>query len=212
MSEARLGAKNHSYGKHPTEETRRKISIGVRKTLAERPEIREMIGSAHRGRVTSAEQRRKASLSMKGKHAGSNNPMYGKVGWQYATYDDFLGHHYRSSWEKDVCYLLACSGIDYEYEGHTFQLIESTYHPDISLAYDCLLEVKGMINEKGVKKLAMFLQMYPDKRIAILTNAGMMPRYGSLLGFSNLTLIEYDYRAIKPRWPERVLEFWEANT
>ena len=69
LSEAQQGKKNPNYGKHPSEETRRRKSEATRKVMA-RPGMRSKIAKALRGRPNSEEQRCKQS--------GINAPHYGK--------------------------------------------------------------------------------------------------------------------------------------
>ena len=67
------GEKHYNYGKHRTEEIKRKISIantGKKRT----EETKKRISKAVKGRRVSEETRRKLSIANKGK----NNPMYGK--------------------------------------------------------------------------------------------------------------------------------------
>ena len=69
------GENNHMYGKHLTEETKRKIGEAQKgKTLSE--ETKRKISEAKKGKTLSEETKRKISEAKKGK----NNHMYGKKG------------------------------------------------------------------------------------------------------------------------------------
>jgi group I intron endonuclease len=71
MREARLGEKNHNYGKTPSEETRQKLrEANLGKTLSE--ETKEKISKAKIGKTLSQESKQKMSDSKKGdKNHGS---------------------------------------------------------------------------------------------------------------------------------------------
>lgn len=65
----RTGEKNSFFGKHHSEETKKRIS-----------EAKRGKESWNKGKSFSEESRRKMSEARKGKYIGENNPMYGKTG------------------------------------------------------------------------------------------------------------------------------------
>lgn len=84
MSESKRGENNNNYGKHHSEETRKKISEALKgkqagennywygKHLPE--EVKKKISESHKGKTLSEEHRKKLSEAFK----GENHPMYGK--------------------------------------------------------------------------------------------------------------------------------------
>ena len=73
ISDAMKGENNPQYGKHHSEDTRRKISDTLKgRTVTD--ETRRKISDAMKGRTVTDETRRKMSEAMK----GENNPQYGK--------------------------------------------------------------------------------------------------------------------------------------
>lgn len=79
ISKATKGENNAMYGKHHTEETKKKI------------------GEASKGRYCTEESRQKISKALKGKYVGENNPMYGKKGENHPMYGK---HHSKETKQK----------------------------------------------------------------------------------------------------------------
>jgi len=71
MSVARMGEKNSFFGRHHTEETKKRISE-IKKNPSE--ETRQKISNSNKGKHHTEEAKKKISLMTSGK----NNPMYGK--------------------------------------------------------------------------------------------------------------------------------------
>lgn len=66
LSESRRGEKNHMFGKHPTEETRKKNSDAI-KELWKNPDYRRRITEANIGKKYSDETRKKVSDAVRGR-------------------------------------------------------------------------------------------------------------------------------------------------
>lgn len=66
MSAAQMGEKHHMYGKHHTEESKRKMSINSKGHIVSQ-ETREKISAYHKGKTVSQQTREKLSKAMTGK-------------------------------------------------------------------------------------------------------------------------------------------------
>jgi len=75
MREARLGEKNHNYGKTPSEETRQKLrEANLGKTHSE--ETRQKLREANLGKMVSERTKRKMSDSVKGENNHGSKRVY----------------------------------------------------------------------------------------------------------------------------------------
>lgn len=150
----KLTGKNHPlFGKHLSDEAKRKISI------------------AKTGKVLSEETRQKMSKAKKGLFSGKKNPMFGKrgklsprfgilVSWFRCKYGDV---NFRSSYEANFAKWCDGSGITWKYEPEHFDLGNTTYTPDFYLPeFDCWIEVKGYLTDLADKKIKLFKHQYPD--------------------------------------------------
>ncbi|PSQ39738.1 hypothetical protein BRD13_01570 [Halobacteriales archaeon SW_5_70_135] len=76
---------------------------------------------------------------------------------------DETGHVVRSGWEAEVDAILHQSGVEYEYEGETFDLGERTYTPDFICRSTVVVEVKGYINDGDEEKARMLMQQNNER-------------------------------------------------
>lgn len=112
---------------------------------------------------------------MKAKQAkaakGSGNPSFGKVRYPRCYYSLLVGHQVRSSWEEQTCLMLRQHGIQYEYEPSAFPLdIDGkvyTYTPDLRLADDLFVEIKGPLFDFQAKKMCALLDQYPFRLVLV---------------------------------------------
>jgi hypothetical protein len=80
-----------------------------------------------------------------------------------------LGHYVRSRWEANICRLLRHIGIKYKFEPDTFELKNNneryTYTPDIKIANNIYIEVKGWETTKARIKSRLMNEQYPNIEI-----------------------------------------------
>ena len=160
-SEQSSGERNNMYGVSLvpwnkgkkgcfTEETRRMMSVAQQ-------------GPNHPWR---GKKRPEHSAKMKAK----GNPNYGRP--PRPTYTCTLkGHMVRSRWEKVMCDWLYVHGVEYVYEGRSFQLSDGkgafTYIPDIYIpSWDEYWEVKGYWSELSIRKVDAF--MLSGKKLLVI--------------------------------------------
>jgi group I intron endonuclease len=91
------GENHPMYGKHPSEETRKKLSNSHKghivsiETRIKLSEANSGENNPHYGKHLSKEHREKISEANKGKHSGENHPMYGKLGAENPTSKPIIG-------------------------------------------------------------------------------------------------------------------------
>lgn len=72
------------------------------------------------------------------------------------------GNTVRSGWEAEVDLLLHNSGIEYEYEGRTFDFGEYTYTPDFVCEEEIIVEVKGYVHDGDDQKAKDLMDSHGD--------------------------------------------------
>lgn len=147
------GKHNSFFGKHLSDEAKRKISI------------------ANSGRIVTQATRQKISQTSKGLFSGNKNPMFGKKGklsprfgtlvaWFRCKYNNV---NFRSSWEANFAQWCDGSGIEWKYEPKHFDLGNTTYTPDFYLPeFDCWIEIKGYLTDLANKKIRLFKRRYSE--------------------------------------------------
>lgn len=102
---------------------------------------------------------------------GSDNPSFGKVRYPRCYYSLLVGHRVRSSWEEQTCLVLRQHGIKYEYEPSAFPVTVDgkvcTYTPDLRIAKNLFVEVKGPLFDFQMKKMCALLDQYPFKLVLV---------------------------------------------
>lgn len=80
-----------------------------------------------------------------------------------------LGHYVRSRWEANICRLLKHVGISYLFEPDFLPLSKGNkqyiYIPDIKIAKDIYIEVKGWETHKAKIKRELMKEQYPQIEI-----------------------------------------------
>lgn len=168
---------HNNRGKHPTEETRKKMSIsrrgsknpnyGKHHTLEVRNKISEsLLGKKGywKGKKLSEEHKQKIGEASKERSIGKNSPMFGKppskgAGRSKGSYCK-KGHYVRSTWERAVADWLFDNDIDYDYEPERFVFNSRiSYLPDFYiLQSDLYIEVKGYMRPKNKIQHKLFGQ------------------------------------------------------
>lgn len=196
MSEQRRGENHPMYGKHHSEESRKKISdshIGIKLSEEHKEKIsisckginigknNGMYGKTGEknpfyGKKHSIESLLKMSESRKGKCVGKDNNLYGKppavgIGRGKGSYvfrkQDNSYVYVRSTYESRFVFELENRNILWEYEKR-FDLGNTTYLPDFYLPeYDLYVEVKGYLSEVAHRKLIKFNNMYNNINLKI---------------------------------------------
>ena len=80
-------------------------------------------------------------------------------------------HHYvRSGWEHNFARILQWCQLDYDYEKYSFKLSDgSVYLPDFYVhADDTFYEIKGEMREASYRKIKLFMDDYPDKKLIVI--------------------------------------------
>ena len=99
ISESNKGEKNHMYGKHHTEETKKKMSEAQknRKRKPHTEETKRKISESNKGKIFSEETRKKISET----HKSEKNPNYGKH-WSEETRKKISERNKNGKWSKTV--------------------------------------------------------------------------------------------------------------
>jgi len=153
------------------------------------------LSEALKGIFKTEEHKNKIRLGniAKHNHQGSNNPMFGKVGYwtgkrrpkhskrmagknspfygrqtKLPKWGKYKGINMRSSWEIKFAKYLDKLGIKWQYEPKTFDLGSTTYTPDFKLSDSVYVEIKGYMSEIAYFKIKKFLKQYPDIKLQIL--------------------------------------------
>lgn len=118
----------------------------------------------------STEQRQKLAAVQRQRYADdpTSNPFYGRTptnyqGWGHGGYVPELGHHVRSTWERDYLIGLKRADIAFVYEPRRFDLGKGrgTYLPDIQLwGLDIYVEITGWDKPTKVAKRDLFSEVY----------------------------------------------------
>ena len=76
----------------------------------------------------------------------------------------------RSTWEANIARVLNYKEIDWEYEKEFFFLenVSSTYTPDFFLQNDRIIEIKGLWDDRSIKKVVGFAKECSDKHLFII--------------------------------------------
>lgn len=188
ISESCKGCIGTWKGKHLSEETKQLLSkqrLGKKhpercghNNPACRPEVREKMSKARKGRKLTQEWKDNIKKATTGTREGIKNTMYGKSGKLSPRYGKraILGHKetYRnikmfSSWEVKYAQYLDKNNVKWEYEPKTFDLGESTYTPDFYLPeQDKYIEIKGYFTDYAKNKINIFRQLYANINYEIL--------------------------------------------
>lgn len=167
---------SHTQGK--TKENYAPIRIAAEKMIgknnpSKRPEFRELISKANKGRLVGnknpakrPEVRKKISASVRrgfanGRKLGTNTPI-GNGGWR-----EDIGHFVRSNWEANYARICKLLYKKYQYEGKRFTLYDTngdiltTYTPDF--IHKRIVELKGRGDKRinGEWKIELFKLQYP---------------------------------------------------
>jgi hypothetical protein len=79
-----------------------------------------------------------------------------------AVHVEKTGNTVRSGWEAEIDGMLFESGIEYQYEGRTFDLGEYTYTPDFVCDGNVVVEVKGYVWDGDRKKARDLMESNPE--------------------------------------------------
>ncbi len=197
MSEQRRGEKHPMFGKHHTEESRKKNSdshIGVKLSDEHKEKIsisckginfgkkNGMFGkfgeeNPFYGKKHTKESLLKISENRKGKYCGKENNRYGKppakgTGCGKGSYiirqQDNKCIYLRSTYETRFAKELESRCIIWEYE-KKFKCGSITYRPDFYLPeYNLYIEVKGYLSESALDKLMEFYIVYPNIQLKMI--------------------------------------------
>lgn len=123
-----------------------------------------------RSSIHTEEQNKAQSERMKKRFAENpeSNPFYGRTptnyrGWGKGGFCEELGHHVRSTWERDYLISLKEAGILFEYEPQRFSLPngEGTYLPDVHLTgTNVYIEITGWDKPGKEAKRNKFAETY----------------------------------------------------
>lgn len=156
---ARKSAENTDY-----EETGKKVSKARKEmNISPSEETKKKISESLKGREFSEEHRQKLSEAWDSRD---------KSGWT-GRYVFELGHFVRSSWETDFAFMLRHFDIEYEYEPE-YELVSEKYFPDFETE-NYIVEVKGVPDERSVRKGRKFMQKNPEKEYVVIGQKGSIP-------------------------------------
>jgi len=70
---------------------------------------------------------------------------------------------FRSGFESDVAHNLKEQGVYFEYEKHKYDIvIPRSYTPDLVLANNIVVEIKGMFDSDDRRLIRLFKEQHPD--------------------------------------------------
>lgn len=152
--------------------------------------------------------------------SGRNNPMFGRTTRSHMGFREDLGHFVRSTWEADYCRVLRHLGVEYQYEPKTFDLGEMTYTPDFYLpSEDKYVEIKGWMTEKSARKIQLFREKFPNKRLDVVNKtefAEMALKYKHLVAWEcprfPLGFVWEEVESIEPYGEEETFDLCMANS
>lgn len=74
----------------------------------------------------------------------------------------------RSGWEAEIDLILHDSGLEYTYEGETFDLGEITYTPDFICEPNVIVEVKGFVWSRDEEKATLLMNHHPTYEYVVV--------------------------------------------
>ncbi len=88
----------------------------------------------------------------------------------WVTSEEFSKPYFRSAMEHEVAIKFKKNGIDWIYEPYYFRLRNGDiYLPDFYLPkYNCLIEVKGLLDVRGKRKIKGFIETYPQYKFYLI--------------------------------------------
>lgn len=103
----------------------------------------------------------------------------------------------RSSWEANIARILNYKEIDWEYEKEFFALenSSSTYTPDFFLQGDRIIEIKGLWDDRSIKKIVGFTKKYSDKHLFIIDE----DMYYSIANKYSSIIDKWEKTKVKPK-------------
>ena len=151
------GENNPNYGKHLSEETKRKISILKIGTKASAKTKRKLsIARIGKKRNFSKETRDKLSNNLKKRWEDGSHKSVG-FGNSKRGYRNDLKQFFRSTWEANFARILNYQGIKYEYELTIFKTPLGFYTPDFYLSdQDIYVEMKGWEGDGNQRKKRLY--------------------------------------------------------
>lgn len=185
-----LGCQGWPKGKPRSEETRQKISLGMKAARkrqqwpitrwSEQRRINHSVKMT--GRVPTTDHRAKLSQALTGIIRGPMSPEHrrkialanrGKGNKFPNRRFYYRGIPFRSSWEMQVAQAFDQRGIMWEWEAYYFPLTETTgYRPDFYLPdLDCYWEVKGWLGPQAKRTINSFREQYPEISLIVATEA-----------------------------------------
>lgn len=181
--------KNPMYGKQHTEESKNKISIGVKNSENWKANKEYQTGNTFEN-MYGKEKASKIKAKLSKASIGENNPSFGIPRYPKQYYVDVLQHKVRSSWEEKVCKLLLDKNVNYKYESTTFKVYLDdkiyTYTPDIEINKNFFIEVKGPVFYHQLDKMKAFKLQYPHILFCLITSQQNIDKYD--FSFADLVL------------------------
>jgi len=106
-------------------------------------------------------------LTIRQKHMGRNNPMFGKIVHGVGSY--YKKIWMRSGYEIKFAKFLDLNNVKWNYEPKVFDLVNMTYRPDFYLPQaNEYIEIKGYWREDAKLKFNLFKLFYPQEKITVL--------------------------------------------
>lgn len=156
-----------------------KLPANRERMSRENPMKRPEISARNKGDKNPAcrpEVRAKISKSSIGKHVGNKSGRYGKPPApgagrgkrSYFTKKDGTIICFRSTFEVRMANILENLNVIWEYETR-IELGDIIWHPDFYLPdYNMYIEVKGWLTDDAKRKLFLFNNLYPNKKLIII--------------------------------------------
>lgn len=133
-------------------------NIRKARTGVTRPGVGRAISAALNSRTESAKALHRARASAA---TAANPPKHGR-----GIKTEYSGIIFRSTWEARFAKALDARGIGWAYEPKVVDLGPCSYVPDFDIpTFGCFAEVKGYLDERSERKLALYKARFPEKPI-----------------------------------------------
>lgn len=153
-----IGKNHRHFGKHRTEETKKKMSIAAKKRIKKYPYTLPTKNKHHT----------KETIEKMKKAAKGRLPNHIKR-------IKYKNLQMRSTWEIKYAKYLDKQGIKWLYESKTFDLGNTTYTPDFYLPETKeYIEIKGYWHNDALNKFLAFELLYPEIKIKILQKSELI--------------------------------------
>lgn len=114
--------------------------------------------------------------------------------WSKDGYREDLDKGFRSTWEANIARILNYKNLVWQYEEEFIPLdisnsklkITPNYVPDFVLEDGTIIEVKGFWDARSKKKISLFLEQYPQRKIIIIdcdTYINIEKKYHELISY-----------------------------